>query len=57
MPFGAFIGALSKDKKNVGVGSVTLILPNKESRVFRDQYPLDDKLKGACEEFFAGLQA
>jgi 3-dehydroquinate synthase len=55
IPLETFLTALSKDKKNTGAGFVTLILPNKEGRVFRDKYPLDERLKGACSEFISGM--
>jgi 3-dehydroquinate synthase len=55
IPREAFFTALSKDKKNTGPGSVTLILPDKQGRIFRDQYPFDERVRRACNEFFAGL--
>lgn len=42
---------LGKDKKNLGKGLVTLILPDKQARVFRDSYKLDDTLRTTCAEY------
>jgi len=55
IPREAFFTALAKDKKNTSTGSVTLILPDRNGKVFRNQYPFDDRIKRACDEFFAGL--
>jgi 3-dehydroquinate synthase len=55
IPQDAFFTALSKDKKNTGAGSVTLILPDKNANIFRGQYSFDERIKRACSEFFAGL--
>jgi 3-dehydroquinate synthase len=53
VPREKFFTALSKDKKNTGAGSVTLILPDKEGRIFRDTYAFDERIKAACSEFFS----
>ena len=50
VPVDPFIAAISKDKKNVD-GDVTLILPDGESRVFRDRYPNDDRFRDLCAEY------
>ncbi len=50
IPLGPFVSAISKDKKNVG-SDVTLILPDKDAKVFRDSYPNDDKFKTLCAEY------
>jgi 3-dehydroquinate synthase len=51
VPLDPFFAALSKDKKNVGKDSVSLILPDKQARVFRDNYAADDAFRGLCAEF------
>jgi 3-dehydroquinate synthase len=53
VPHEKFFTALGKDKKNTGAGSVTLILPDKDGRIFRDTYAFDERIKAACGEFFA----
>jgi 3-dehydroquinate synthase len=52
-----FFTALSKDKKNTGANAVTLILPDKEGRIFRDTYSFDERIKNACGEFFSSAAA
>ena len=51
VPQGSFLDALSKDKKNIGTGSVGLILPDKQGRVFKDNYAADDNFRGLCAEY------
>ena len=46
-----FTNALSKDKKNVGHGSVTLILPGHDGMPFREAYPSDENFLGLCTKF------
>jgi len=46
-----FLTALSKDKKNVGSGTVALILPDPDARVFKDNYPADDRFRALCAEY------
>lgn len=48
VPFEPFMAALSKDKKNVGQGSVTLILPNQEGRLEKGSHPVDERFRSAC---------
>ncbi len=57
VPREKFFTALGKDKKNTSAGSVTLILPDKQGRVFRDTYRFDERIKTACEEFFSRTAA
>lgn len=47
----ALVGALGKDKKNIGQGTVSLILPGPNGRPFRDHYPSDPRLRDACALF------
>lgn len=43
--------ALGKDKKNVGSGSVTLILPDRAGRVARGVHADDQRFRDACRAF------
>ncbi len=51
VPHGRFLYALSRDKKNIGVGSVTLILPDRDGRMGRDSYPNDGVLADLCRAY------
>jgi 3-dehydroquinate synthase len=51
VPLDRFLTAIAKDKKNTGTGSVTLILPDLDARVFRAAYPADDNFRQYCAEF------
>ena len=51
IPIEPLISALSKDKKNVGSGTVTLILVDKKGAVFKDSYPNNSEFATLCEEF------
>ena len=51
VPLDPFLAALSKDKKNVGSGTVTLILPDKDGRVFKDTYANDESFAALCAEY------
>ena len=57
VPLSSFLNALSKDKKNIGKGSVGLILPDKQARVFKDNYAADDQFKGLCAEYLEKVRA
>lgn len=48
IPFGRFLAALVKDKKNLG-SDVSLILMRGPGQVFRGRYPNDSQLQTACE--------
>jgi 3-dehydroquinate synthase len=52
VPQPQFLAALSKDKKNTGAGSATVILPMGEGRIERVTIPMDDTLKGICSRYF-----
>ncbi|MEQ9199207.1 MAG: 3-dehydroquinate synthase, partial [Rhodospirillales bacterium] len=43
--------AMSKDKKNIGRNSVTLILPGRDGTLFRAPYDNDDRFADACSRF------
>ena len=51
VPLDKFLSAISKDKKNTGSGSVTLILPDADGKVFRDGYANDDGFAALCDEY------
>ncbi len=51
VPGGRFRYALSRDKNNIRPGTVTLILPNGNSQLFRDSYPHDDALAVLCQTY------
>lgn len=51
VPVDRFLAALAKDKKNTGSGSVTLILPDAQGRVFRGVHALDDTFTALCRTY------
>lgn len=51
----SFFDALTKDKKNVGVDSLTLILVNKQGEINKHIVPFDAKLKTACSGYLLEL--
>ena len=51
VPIDLFISAITKDKKNIGVNEVTLILVNSDSEVFKNKYPNDEAFKDICEQY------
>ncbi len=57
VPHFAFMAALSRDKKNVGRGTVTLILPDAEGRVFKDTYANDVTLADLCRAYLEEARA
>ena len=52
VPQQEFLAALSKDKKNAGAGSATIILPMGEGRIERVTVPIDGTLKRVCADYF-----
>jgi 3-dehydroquinate synthase len=52
VPFGPFMSALAKDKKNTG-GKLNLILPDREGRVSRVQYANDAQFQAICAEYLS----
>ena len=56
IPLEPFMTALSKDKKNTGSGSVTLILPNKDAQISRASYASDAQFRSLCEEFLTHIR-
>lgn len=51
VPFAPFMAALAKDKKNVGAGSVTVILPHGDGRIERRTVAVDDKFLALARNF------
>jgi len=54
IPADLFFTAIDKDKKNIGMNSLTLILPDQNGIVFINQYDNDQKFRDACMDFFSG---
>ena len=57
IPRDGFLAALSKDKKNVGAGSVTLILPDAAGRIERVVVPVDARFADLCRDYLGGIRA
>ncbi len=51
IPLNSFMSALAKDKKNIGKGQVTLILPNLKSEIKKGCYPNDSDFANLCHKF------
>ena len=56
IPFESFLSALGKDKKNISADSFSLILPDKNARIFRDSYLNSPKVKDVFSEFLTKLK-
>lgn len=56
VPMDRFLNAIGRDKKNLGEGRVTLILPNRDSHLVRDQYPNDQRFADACAEYLTDIR-
>ena len=56
IPIKQFISALSKDKKNIGRGEVTLILPNKKAKIEKGRYINNEKLKYLCNKYLSKVR-
>jgi len=52
VPIEPFLAALAKDKKNVGQGTVSLILPDRDARVFKGVYDNDGRFHDLCSNYF-----
>ena len=57
VPMDRFLGALGKDKKNTGAGTVTVILPGRDGHVERTVLPLDARFRDLCARYFANASA
>ena len=56
VPFEPFMAALAKDKKNVGKGTVTLILPDRNAQVFKDVYAVDEGFRNLCATYLGEVR-
>lgn len=56
VPFERFLAALAKDKKNVGSGSVTLILPDHDGRIGKSVHSMDEPLRTLCRNYLDPAQ-
>ena len=56
IPIDLFMSALSKDKKNIGKGEVTLILPTKEAKIEKGRYVNDEMLKSLCNKYLTEVR-
>lgn len=56
VPLDRFLAALAKDKKNTGAGSVTLILPDAEGKVFRAPHAADERFRTLCGQYLEQAQ-
>jgi len=54
IPEDRFFTALGNDKKNVG-SDISLILLRGPGQLFKDRYPNDEKLRDACQDYFANV--
>lgn len=57
VPLDRFMAALAKDKKNTGSGSATLILPDKDGKVFWGVHAADESFRDICARYFAEARA
>jgi 3-dehydroquinate synthase len=51
VPIDRFAAAIAKDKKNVGKGAVTLILPDRSGRLFKNSYACDGAFIDHCARY------
>jgi len=56
IPINKFMSALIKDKKNIGKGEVTLILPDKNAIIKKKSYINDESLKFICNEYLTKVR-
>jgi 3-dehydroquinate synthase len=56
IPIALFMDALSKDKKNLGIGEVTLIMPDDMAKIQKGFYANDDRLLSLCEKYLTSLR-
>jgi 3-dehydroquinate synthase len=56
IPLDLFMSALSKDKKNVGKDSVTLILPDSEASIKKYIFPNDENFSMLCKRYLTELR-
>ncbi|VAW71390.1 3-dehydroquinate synthase [hydrothermal vent metagenome] len=51
-----FMSALSKDKKNIGKGEVTLILPDSNAKIEKGRYPNDLNFADLCDRYLTEVR-
>ncbi len=56
VPLAPLLAALGKDKKNVGAGWATVILPDAQGRVERVRLPMDDRFRALCQDFLTVIR-
>ncbi len=57
VPLPAFLSAIAKDKKNVGSGSVTLILSDQDGRIGKSAQANDARFTALCAEYLDKARA
>ena len=57
VPLPAFLAAIAKDKKNLGSGSVTLILPDRAGRIGKSTHANDDRFAALSAEYLEKVRA
>lgn len=53
VPVDRFLAAISKDKKNSGAKSLTLILPDRDRRIAKGTYANDEAFAAVCSHYLA----
>lgn len=56
VPLDRFLVAISKDKKNIGSGEVTLILPDFEGRLKKSRQPNNEVFADICNDFLSTVR-
>jgi 3-dehydroquinate synthase len=56
IPIDLFMSALAKDKKNIGKGEVTLILPNKYAKIEKGRYVNNEIFKSLCDKYLTKVR-
>lgn len=56
VPMDRFVTAIVRDKKNVGVGNVTLILPRPDGCISKSVYPVDARFTRICSEYLEDVR-
>lgn len=56
VPINDFVNAISKDKKNTGANSLTLILPNQDGHIFKDSYENNANLIDVWKTYFRDIR-
>ncbi len=52
VPMDRFLTALSKDKKNRGSGTATVVLPHSDGKIARSIQPVDERFRHLCARYF-----